>query len=304
MSTNLSPKFLADLAEVYDALRPPPLSAAFLSDLAQVYATLPVASDATLLFLANRFDKWRRMTRELVSRQLAELDKDDPLFCRISLFRTMDAGRLETAHTRSTLAWLLDPCKNDEHGFGDALLAALLGRLADRDHFDRLHVERVASEHLLDGSAGEGRLDVLAEGEWESMGERVRWVMVIEAKIDAWEGEGQLDKYDEWLDAHAAGRETYRVFLTPDGRPPESGCDEWKALSFLQLVQIFRTVYGRLRHAPGFHFLRFYLAGVLQDICGWPRNVGGNAADPYAVASYLKTVHDSHSEPASHDAAR
>lgn len=303
MSASLSPKFLADLAEVYDALRPPPLSAAFLADLAQVYATLPVASESNLLFLANRFDKWRRMTQELVSRLLAELDKDDPLRCPISLFRTMDSGRLETAHTR-TLAWLLDPSKNEEHGFGNALLEALLGRLADRDHFDHLHVERVACEHFLEGTAGEGRLDVLAEGEWESMGEHVRWVMVIEAKIDAWEGEGQLDKYDEWLDAHAAGRATYRVFLTPDGRPPDSGCDEWKTLSFRKLVQIFRTVYGKLRQAPGFHFLRFYLAGVLQDICGFPRNVGEDAADPYAVASYLKTVNESHSEAASHDAAR
>ena len=41
-----------------------------------------------------------------------------------------------------------------------------------------------------------------------------------------------------------------------------------------------------------------------QDLCGLPRNVGEDAADPYAVASYLKAVHDSHSEGASHDDAR
>ena len=75
--------------------------------------------------------------------------------------------------------------------------------------------------------------------------------------------------------AHAEGRETYRIFLTPDGRKPESGCDEWKAFRFLKLVQIFRKVYGGLRNAPGFHFLRFYLAGVLQDVCRLPCIVEG-----------------------------
>jgi len=302
MNASLSPMFLTDLAAVHATLRPSPLSAAFLSDLKKVYATLPTASDDNLRFLANRFDEWRRVTREWVRARVKKLDKDDPLLCQISLFRTMDSGRLETAHTR-TLAWLLDP-KNKEHGFGDVLLSALLGRLADRDHFDHLHVESVASEYLLEGSAGKGRLDVLAKGEWESMGERVRWMLVIEAKVDAWEGEGQLDKYDEWLDLHAADRVPYRVFLTPEGRPPETGAEEWEAMSFLELVRIFRAVYGGLRHAPGFHFLRFYLAGVLQDVCGLPRHVGEDAADPYAVASYLKAVHDSHSEGASHDAAR
>lgn len=303
MSASLSPMFLTELAEVYGTLRPSSLSAAFLSDLARVSATLPTPSDDNLLFLANRFDEWRRRTRELVSSRLAGLSDDDPLRCPISLFRTMDSGRLEKAHTR-TLAWLLDPAKNEEHGFGDSLLEALLGRLAGRKHFVRLLVNRVASEYLLEGSAGAGRLDVLAEGDWECMGERVRWLLVIEAKIDAWEGEGQLDKYDEWLHKHAAGREVYRVFLTPDGRMPEGGCEEWESLSFLELVQTFRTVYDRLRTTPGFHFLRYYLAGVLQDVCLCPRNLADSAADPYVIASYLKTVHESASEGASHDAAR
>jgi hypothetical protein len=297
MSTSLSPKFLADLAAVHATLRPRVLSAAFLSDLAQVHGTLPVASDANLLFLANRLDQWRRVTQEFVRTRRMELSEDDPLRCPISLFRTMDYGRLETAHTR-TLAWLLDP--KGEHGFGKTLLAALLRRLSGYDCSAALRVERVKSEFPIDGSGAKGRLDMLAEGAWED-GER--WVLVIEAKVDAWEGERQLEKYDKWLGTHAAPCK-YRVFLTPYGRLPETGAEEWELLSYLELVRIFRAVYGGLRYAPGFHFLRFYLAGVLQDICGLPRNVGDDAADPYAVASYLKTVHDSQSEGAISDAAR
>jgi hypothetical protein len=153
----------------------------------------------------------------------------------------------------------------------------------------------VKSEVPIDGSGARGRLDVLAEGTWEN-GERSGWVLVIEAKVDAWEGEDQLDKYESWLRSRAAGRELFLVFLTPDGRAPETGAEEWVSLSFLELVRTFRAVYDGLRSAPAFHFLRFYLAGVPQDVCGVPRNLAGDTADPYAVASYLNAVHQSRLE--------
>ncbi len=300
ISASLSPTFLTDLGYVHATLQPEALSTDFLSSLTLVHATLPTTSDDNLLFLASRFDDWKRVTKELVRTRLAQISDDDPLRCPISLFRTMDSGRLETAHTQ-TLAWLLD---NKEHGFGDALLAALVGQLADREQFDRFEVENVVSEHPLDTSAGQGRLDVLAKGGWEIGSERVRFMLVIEAKVDASESEGQLDMYDDWLSIHAADREIFRVFLTPDSHSPETGCEDWLTLSFQNLVQIFRKVYPKLKRTPGFHFLRFYLSGVLQDICGWPREVTADTSDPYAVASYLRTVHDSVSEGATHGLAR
>ena len=258
-----------------------------------------LASDANLLLLANHFQDWRKATQEYVRTHRAELSDDDPLRCPISLFRTMDYGRLETAHTR-TLAWLLNP--EGEHGFGQTLLIALLRRLSGDACSDRLRVARVESEFPIDGYGAKGRLDVRAEGAWEDVA-RKGWVLVIEAKVDAWEGEDQLQMYDAWLQSNAAEGEVFRVFLTPDGRAPETSAKEWQVLSYLELVRIFRAVYNELRHAQGFHFLRFYLAGVLQDVCGLPRNIQENAADPYAVASYLKTVHESSPKGASHDTA-
>src|SRR5262249_40988516 len=166
-----------------------------------------------------------------------------------------------------------------------------------------LRVLRTASEYPIDGAGVGGRLDVVMEGTWEN-GARNGWVLVIEAKVDASEGEDQLQRYETWLRSNARGREPMRVFLTTDGRLPESSTESWESLSFLELVRIFRAVYGALRHAPGFHFLRFYLAGVLQDVCRLPRNVQSENADPYAVASYLKAVSYSHSEDVGHDAAR
>jgi hypothetical protein len=287
MSVTLSPRFLADLAHVYATLRSQTGSAAFRLDRALVHATLPAASDTQLRFLANHLDEWRRATQKFVRTRLEELSDDDPLRCPISLFRTMDYGRLETAHTR-TLAWLLDP--KGEHGFGDTLLAALLRRLLGQDPTHLLRVERVESEVSIDGASAKGRLDVLAEGRWED-GERSGWMLVIEAKVDAWEGKDQLQKYEAWLRSNRAGRQVFQVFLTPDGREPDSGAGKWERFSYPELVRTFRAVYGRLRLAPGFHFLRFYLAGVLQDVCRWPRKIEqDDAPDPYAIASFLKSL--------------
>jgi hypothetical protein len=298
---NLSPTFLSDLAKIHASLRPQALSAEFLSDLADIHATLLAESDANLPLLATRFDHWRSVTKDFVHTCIAALPDDDPLSCPISLFRTMDYGRLETAHTR-TLAWLLNP--DAEHGFRSKLLEAFLARLTGQDQFDRIQVERVVSECPVDGAAGKGRCDVVAQGQLERRGRRSLWTLVIEAKVDAWEGEVQLDKYDGWLRAHAADGEIYRVFITPDGRNPDTGGDKWMSLSFLDLAQAFRSVYDELRLDPGFHFLRFYLAGVLQDICEWPRNVKDERADPYAIASYLSGVQKAHVEDERHDTAR
>jgi hypothetical protein len=286
---SLSQAFLTDLAEIHASLQPqtPALSPAFLSDLERVYASLPHPSDENLAYLAERFKQWRQRTRKTLAGLLKALHPDDPVLCQISLFRTMDVGRLETAHTR-TLAWLLD--KDKEHGFGDALLAALLQRLAKPDRFDCLHVEAVDAEVVIGASSVQSRLDVLAKGQWEYAGERTRWMLVIEAKVGAREGKGQLGSYDEWIHSHAAGRRMFRVFLTPNGDPPESGSEEWEPLRFLELVQVFQKVYYKLKSKPGFHFLRFYLAGVLQDICGWPRKVTADGPDPYTIVAYLKSV--------------
>jgi len=132
----------------------------------------------------------------------------------------MDFGRLETALTRA-LAWLLD---KEEHGFGSSLLDALLRHLLDGRAIHLTEVEKAASEYLIQcgpSSLDAGRIDVLAEGRWVESGKEARWRLVIEAKIDAWEGEDQLSKYDDWIESNTQTEEVVRVFLTPDGRQPE-----------------------------------------------------------------------------------
>ena len=293
--------FVTGLAEVYASLQPPSFSPTFLSDLADVRGSLPESRSKDFDFLSEQFNRWHLWAQQRMALHLKSLPLDDPLLCPISLFRTMDYGRLETAHTR-TLAWLLDPTK--EHGFGPALLAALLRWLTRRDQFDSLSTEHVASEYHISGAEENGRLDVVAEGTWREDGKQVRWILVIEAKVYAWEGDSQLAKYDEWLNLECKGYRVLRVFLTPDGRAATGGDDEWEALSYLNLVRTFRPTYTALRGAPGFHFLQLYLAGVLQDICGWPSKVTADTRDPYSVLDYLRKDPSTHSEEISHELSR
>ncbi len=248
-------------------------------------------SEANLHFLAEIFTELRRKTREFVNARIKELDGDDPLICPISLFRTMDYGRLETAHTR-TLAWLLDPTR--EHGFGDRLIAALMAEVSGQVNAEGLRVDRVESEVVISS----GRLDVFAKGDWGD-GSRRKWALVIEAKVGAPDSDGQLEKYDDWLAIHVADYEILRIFLTPNGREPkhgrepENGEEKWRPLSYLELMLCFRTVYDELRGEDGFHFLKFYMAGVFQDVCRMPCVKTSEAANPYPVAEYLKTALDS-----------
>jgi hypothetical protein len=296
----LSQEFLADLKNVIAMTRTQSQtwSAAFLSDLRQIHDSLPLPNDTRLDDLAGRFRVWRGCVQDEARKALDRLPADDPLRCPISLFGTMDYGRLETAHTNA-LAWLLDP--NKPHHFGDTLLRAVLAWHPEGQDSKLHQYCKISKEHHI---STVGRLDILAEGEWDNGNTSVPWLLAIEAKIDANEGENQLQKYDSWLATYARGRQLLRIFLTADGRLPEDGGEEWKALSFLNLVQILRKPYSSLRGTVGFEFLRLYLAGVLQDICRFPPIHAENTSDPYSLISYLKTVHESTTKGPVHDAAR
>jgi len=204
----------------------------------------------------------------------------------------MDYGRLETAHTRA-LAWMLD---KREHGFGNQLLETLLRHLLKGRRFFHIYVDQVESEYPVNygrpARTDAGRIDVFAKGRWEDeMGKEVSWLLVIEAKIDAEESEEQLSQYDDWLDRYPQPIEVLRVFLTPNGRAPRTSSADWKwkSLSFVDLASVFRRVSG-LQDKPGYHFLRYYLTGVLQDICGCPASISSDCKNPYAAVDYLKSV--------------
>jgi hypothetical protein len=290
----LSQQFIADLNAVYSttALRLPP---SFIADLESVLATAktkPPVED--FQFLEIHLREWRRSTRDRLKEWMASLPPDDPLLCPISLFGTMDYGRLETAHTR-TLAWLLDP--NREHGFGNELIESLLSHVQGGEvPPGRILIERVESElpFNLPGSGRMGRIDVFAKGKW--IKDDSSWLLVIEAKIDASEAKDQLAQIEDWTDED--GTDVFRVFLTHDARKPESAQElrNWSRLAFSELASILWSAGKKQKDKAGYHFLRYYLAGVLQDVCGWPFPIEADYPDPYSMLSYIKEAQGFHTE--------
>lgn len=290
-----SATFLADLDIVCPKADDGKLPLTFVKDLEGAYAHAqafspqqPVISVADLTSLAEDLKMWRSHHQRLLQQYLAQLPSDDPLRGLVSLFRTMDYGRLETAHTRA-LAWMFD---DQEHGFGNQLLEALLRHLLKDRQIRLTHVDQVESEYPVDYGPARtevGRIDVLAKGRWEEMGKEVSWLLVIEAKIDAEEGEEQLSQYDDWLERYPEPIEVLRVFLTPDGRAPQTSSAEWQVLKFVDLASVFRRVSG-LQDRPGYHFLRYYLTGVLRDICRLPVPISSHSKNPYTAVDCLKSV--------------
>ena len=113
MQPRISAAFLADLDIVCPKADDGKLPLTFVKDLEDAYAHAlayslqqPVISVADLNSLAEDLNTWRSDHQRLLRRYLAQLPSDDPLLGQVSLFRTMDYGRLETAHTRA-LEWML-----------------------------------------------------------------------------------------------------------------------------------------------------------------------------------------------------
>ncbi len=284
--------FMTDLDVVCPKADDVIVPSGFLEDLelaylnAQTYlAQQPQMSVADLANLEVDLKVWRENCQRILREHMGQLPPDDPLRSPISLFGTMDYGRLETAHTR-TLAWLLG---RNEHGFGNELLSALLRHLT-RDRQVRLTtVHPVESEFRVVGGIDDGRIDVFAHGLWEENGRESEWLLVIEAKIDAQEAGEQLSGYDGRLDDKYGSAEIIRVFLTPNGRAARTGAHEWRRLSFTELAIIFRRVDG-LQDKHGYHFLRHYLTGVMKDICGIPVPLKEDCQDPFMAVEYLESV--------------
>jgi hypothetical protein len=278
----LDRSFLVGLRHVYESLRPR-VGSDFVPALRRAFDSLPGCSGADLARLGEALSAWRSRTVAEVNDRLKDLPPDDPLYCPVSLFGTLGYSRLETAHTRS-LAWLLNP--KGEHGFSDALLRRLLGACWQGRKIEGLQVDVVKPEHQIEGR----RLDVFACGAAEADGKTTPFVLVIEGKIDAEAGERQLRDYAEWVREHHGGREAILVFLTADGAAAGDEDGDWHALSFADLIMILREGMEELRQTQGYHYLRYYLAGVLRDVCRWPIPLDPRCVNPHQLLDYLGKV--------------
>jgi hypothetical protein len=258
---------------------------------AAVLAPVSAVRGADLAELAHLFDeKWARARKRLGGEKWWErLHPYHPLLCRIGLFRTLDLGLHETAHT-GALAWLMDP--GGDHGFEDILLRAFLKRIFGLDTEPQLSNVSIMSE--IRAGENRDRLDVLMKGMWTVSGRKTeKWMVVVEAKIEATEGEDQCARYVDHLreDIESADRHRF-VFLTQDGRAPVTQSKitsvKWMSLSFIQLMALIGRRLHKLTGRPGFEILRHYMTGVLKDLyqlnCGEPIR---ERDDIYSIGEYL-----------------
>lgn len=156
---------------------------------------------------------------------------------KFNVFSALGVARKEVIQSRF-LAHLLDP--NKHHCQGAIFLDAFLTLIGlSKTSLEQTRRIRVATEH----SAGErlGRMDIVLDCQPD-------WLIVIENKVDASEGEQQLSRYAEWLDKQQRYKLKQLVFLTPTGREAITGRNaHYLQLSYPALAEAFNALLNEIK---------------------------------------------------------
>lgn len=243
--------------------------------------------DRDLKKLARSLEKLRsRMIKRLGGKHwLERLPANDPLRSPVGYFGVIDLGLRETAHTRM-LGWLMDP--RQDHGFNDILLRAFLKEVFKLPRGPELLDSKIECEPV--NPESRDRLDICMRGEWRlADGETKSWLVIVEAKIDAGEGEDQCARYEKQCQGEIASSDRHVfVFLTPNGvKPKTASTGSWERFTFIRLMALFRTQLPTLNGKSGFDVLRHYMTGVLQDL--YQLNCGkiSERDDLFLISEYL-----------------
>ena len=135
-----------------------------------------------------------------------------------NVFQAVGIERKEAVLHTPFLAFLLNP--ESTHGQGFVFLEAFFDTLRRLEGFHAPHFRIASFPWVIDSEvpAGSGGIiDLLIECPAH------RYVLAIENKVDAEEGEDQLWKYDRWIEHSRPHHLTCQlIFLTLDGRAPTS----------------------------------------------------------------------------------
>ena len=163
---------------------------------------------------------------------------DDPGFgtihsemARFNLFEAVGAVRSELRHS-NFLAYLLSPSRS--HGLGSAVLEAVLRAILE---MLPPHDRPVMTLELIVADINKAyvyrerdNIDLLIEID------TLKLVVVIENKVDAKAGDGQLNRYWEATEARYPKHRKLYVYLTPLG--DESGHPRYVSFSYVRLTEI------------------------------------------------------------------
>lgn len=155
----------------------------------------------------------------------------DQRMARFNLFEAVGAVRGELRHS-NFLGFLLSPSRS--HGWGSAPLLSVLRAILANTPRERRPIR--ALELVL------GDLDgAIVYREWNNIDllieiKEVNIVVVIENKIDAKAGEGQLTRYKNLIKSRYPGFRHLFVFLTPEGIEPDD--TDYISFNYAQLAKV------------------------------------------------------------------
>ncbi|HGG05996.1 MAG TPA: hypothetical protein ENK28_11095 [Aliiroseovarius sp.] len=136
------------------------------------------------------------------------------------------------------LAYLLDPHR--PHGFGDKFLSETVRLFADTAGKSApsplyLHLADLGQARILrERDDIDLRIEIPKSGAMHK-----NCVFIIEMKIGADEGKGQLEKYEKIAKAQYDGWDIVHVFLTPEAS--EASREDWTPVGFHALLEAYET---------------------------------------------------------------
>jgi len=183
-------------------------------------------------------------------------NSDNPIFLPFSLFETMNFEQSEV-HFTKTLSWFLTD--NKAHGFKNSVLEKFLTHLKiDYDPSEHYSVEAEKYE----AEKRKNRYDIMIR---DKSTNGTNLTIVIEAKINASEGNDQIKRYENDFPS------AILIFLTDDGRSPVKTKNKgrWESLKWKDIAEIFiEFLYSfKDKNKPeGYHLLRYYTASIIREI--------------------------------------
>lgn len=178
---------------------------------------------------------------------------------RFNLFDVLKISRMEIRHS-NMLAWLLNP--NENHGFGDAFLKAIIQVVVQNDDNGRYNILETL---LMDFYS------FVVYREWKNIdillvSDAEKFLIAIENKIDSHEHDDQLKKYREILATDYPDYRKMCLYLTPDGEEP-SDTNHWDVLSYRDVVEALSDQRGAMELTPDVALIvENYLDVLRRDI--------------------------------------
>jgi len=180
-----------------------------------------------------------------------ELEQLEDIVDEFNIFTALKIVNAEIRHSYF-LSWLMDPLES--HGLGDYFTAAFLKRVA----FDTSSVTpKAPSLFDIDGWSFD---DVEVLREWRNIdilirSDRLKFICVIENKVDSGEHSNQLARYKDIVEHEYPEYSKLFVYLTVEGEP--SSEEAYISLSYSDIVRLIEHLIESKRDKLGPEVLTF-----------------------------------------------